>query len=142
MGRFWSRLAHRLIKRLGSVHVTVASASAALPDLPLDVLLAITHYMSLRDVLVLLETCKSLRAKLVPVIDTIAKQHLTWALPLAAGEQSRWNSLVKKANVSSEQFPWLSYARKCYESPSMRNRQRIRGICRQLEQLAIARGVL
>ena len=31
MGRFWSRLAHRLIKRLGSVHVTVASASATTP---------------------------------------------------------------------------------------------------------------
>lgn len=118
------------------------SKPSPLTDLPIDVLLVIAHHSSLVDVVSLLAVCTSLRAKLLNCMDAIAKQHLTWAVPAAFGEQNRWDAMLGDAGASSEPFPWLAYARQCHLSPSMRNRERIWGICMQLEQLAISHGVV
>ncbi|KZV97468.1 hypothetical protein EXIGLDRAFT_730684 [Exidia glandulosa HHB12029] len=119
-----------------------AGSLAPFQALPLDVLLAVTQHQSLRDVLSLLALCTSVRACLTPLIDTIARQHLPASAFPSAFEQEWWNELVRKAGGQSRDFPWFSYARQCYQSPSMRNRERIWGICKQLEELAIQHHVL
>lgn len=119
------------------------SLPAAFAALPLDVLLDIAEYMSLRDVLSLLSLCTTLRAKLAGCMDQLARRCLTWAVPSVPGEQERWDASLAQVDASlSQPFPWLAYARQCHLSPSMRNRQRIWGICQQYERLAILHGVL
>lgn len=111
-------------------------------ELPVDVLLLIAGHLSLDDVLSLLALCTTLRAKLAFCVDPIARQHLTSAVPATAGEHERWNEMLNQADASSKPFPWLSYARQCRQSPSMRNRQRIWNICQQYERHATRLGIL
>ncbi|EJD49089.1 hypothetical protein AURDEDRAFT_112788 [Auricularia subglabra TFB-10046 SS5] len=124
----------------------IRSEPSNLAALPWDILFLISQYLSLRDILALLALCTSLRARLADSIDSLAKQRLTWAVPLASGEQDRWDASLALVDASAWSpcfsFPWLSYARQCERSPSMRNRQRIWGICQQYERLAISHGVL
>lgn len=94
-------------------------------------LLEIAQYLSLPDGLALLAVSTALRAKLLPAL---AKQLLpAWARP-SEFEMSSWNALLAAERSASAQshFPWLSYASKCFESPSMRNRARIWGIYKQV----------
>jgi len=121
----------------------------ALSDLPLELIFIITREMSMCDSLRLVQLNRSLRTRLLPQLNALAKQQLSpWALPTPA-EKSGWEDLVSSASSTSSRvggdvhaFPWWSYARACWQSPSMQNRRRIYGICLQLEAMARSHHVI
>ncbi|EJD49063.1 hypothetical protein AURDEDRAFT_150751, partial [Auricularia subglabra TFB-10046 SS5] len=92
-------------ERLQLLSCKSRSRQSGFADLPLDVLLPITHYVSLREALSLLSLCTALREKLLNCVDTIAREHLTWAAPATADEQLRWEDILKQADASSKSFP-------------------------------------
>ncbi|KAH7096213.1 hypothetical protein BKA62DRAFT_663026 [Auriculariales sp. MPI-PUGE-AT-0066] len=110
----------------------------ALPDLPLELLLAIARPLLIQDALKLLRLNYALRAKLLPHIDALAKQQLEpWAFAADFEKAAQWDALCADNAVRNDaKFPWFAYARACQRSPSMQNRRRIYGICLQLETMA------
>ncbi len=99
-------------------------------------------YLSIRDAASLLTLNRSLRAALLPFIDTfaqkaIARRHPYW-LPIVAPclrgdeEQLRWEEMWA---ASEGVVPWAPYARECAKSPGMRNRERIWGMAERFRDL-------
>ncbi|KZV88877.1 hypothetical protein EXIGLDRAFT_162638 [Exidia glandulosa HHB12029] len=112
----------------------VPAPAVSLTTLPLDVLLELTPYLSLHDALALLCLCRTLRSELLPVADTLVKRTIPeWMRPADAGAT---------LTGAEEPFPWLSYARECARSTSIRNRKRIWDVCQQIEALAVQHGIL
>ncbi|KAH7102772.1 hypothetical protein BKA62DRAFT_617163 [Auriculariales sp. MPI-PUGE-AT-0066] len=117
---------------------------ASLTGVSAEIILSVARYLTMREALGLLLLNYSLRSKLLPLVDALAKEQLPgWAFP-TEHEQPSWNQLVSTAATDSSSvytvdgvhFPWLSYARACAHSPSMQNRRRIHGICQQIRKLA------
>ncbi|KAF9025564.1 FMN-linked oxidoreductase [Hymenopellis radicata] len=118
--------------------------------LPFDVLdyLCVT-YLSIREASSLLCLNRSLRAALIPFVNTfahkaIARHHPYW-LPIVAPclrgdeEQLRWERMW--AGLGGE-VPWAPYARECAKSPGMRNRQRIWGMAERFRNRVKEKGWL
>jgi hypothetical protein len=137
--------AHRLssFRLLSSI---AAHADAALSNLPLELLCQITSHLPTCDVLSLLSTSNVLRATILPNIDHLAKEDLDlnypWQLPYGKKELRSWDEEIKTVGGGGPSFPWFSYKRACERpSPSMLNRRRIWKILKQMEALAIEKGV-
>ncbi|KAF9043875.1 hypothetical protein BDZ89DRAFT_1059372 [Hymenopellis radicata] len=118
--------------------------------LPFDVLDYLCDtYLSIREASSLLCLNRSLRAALLPFINTfaqkaIARRHPYW-LPIVAPclrgdeEQLFWEQMWE--GLGGE-VPWAPYARECEKSPGMRNRQRIWGMAERFKDQIKAQGWL
>ncbi|KAF9023267.1 hypothetical protein BDZ89DRAFT_1070008, partial [Hymenopellis radicata] len=118
--------------------------------LPFDVLDYLCDtYLSIREASFLLRLNRSLRAALLPFINTfaqkaIARRHPYW-LPIVApclrgdDELLFWEEMWE--GLGGE-VPWAPYARECEKSPGMRNRQRIWGMAERFKDQIKAQGWL
>ncbi|KAF9017087.1 hypothetical protein BDZ89DRAFT_1214768 [Hymenopellis radicata] len=118
--------------------------------LPFDVLDYLCDaYLSIGEASSLLCLNRSLRAALLPFMNTfaqnaIARRHPYW-LPIVAPclrgdeEQLHWEQMWE--GLGGE-VPWGPYARECGKSPDMRNRQRIWGMADRFKDQIKAQGWL
>jgi hypothetical protein len=128
------------------------NVSAAFEKLPADVVCAVSERLPVPSILHLLSTSKHirelLRSRVNNLISTSIQKHAPHLLPYrvegayGSTEVEWWDAKVQEAQGQGKPFPWLSYVRACKSSPSMRNRERIWGICKQLERVAKKKGLL
>ena len=134
--------------------------SSTFDTLPLDILIHICHWLPVKSTHMVLCTNRGLRSQILPYANMIAYQQITTSEPhlLPAGpfdlqdkkhgreEIDWWNAEWAKGGIAKEELdvkiPWFLYRRECSKSLSMWNRWRIWGIAKQLESLAIDRGLL
>lgn len=149
--------------RLGTFRVNIpedTKAPSSLEALPADLLLEICGYLTPREISPLLSVSKTLRGRIQPHLDPVIyryiKADMPWLLPagpirfddnrFGREEVDRWIAEWCKVGIEEDDIehkaPWMAYVRECGFSLSMKNRKRIWGIARQLEQLAIQRGLL
>ncbi|KIM38508.1 hypothetical protein M413DRAFT_30058 [Hebeloma cylindrosporum] len=140
----------------------------ALGSLPPDMLLEICELLPIRSIYALITTCKEIRSVILPHANAIVRRRITedepWYLPagpfeLPAGpfeknprlemhgreEIEWWATQWAAGGISQEdadsEIPWFIYRKEC-NSMSMWNRNRIWGICKQLDALARKEGLL
>jgi hypothetical protein len=142
---------HELVA-LSVEHSRNPTAAATFDKLPAEVLCTIGEQLSVPSILNLLRTSKYVREQMRPRINGLIgasiRKHAPHLLPYRVegpygpAEVEWWDAKVQEAQGQDTPFPWLSYARACHNSPSMRNRERIWGICKQLERVAREKDLL
>jgi hypothetical protein len=123
-----------------------------LETLPMEVFCSIIKDLPLFSLLNLLRLDKRYRQKLQSSIDDLVglwlKAQAPHLLPHrvdgphGTDEVDWWDARVSDAGGAGKPFPWLAYVRACRRSPSMRNRERIWGIVKQIEQAAKELGLI
>ncbi|PPQ73036.1 hypothetical protein CVT24_001416 [Panaeolus cyanescens] len=131
-----------------------------LERLPLELVGEICSHLTPDEISPLLGLSKPLRKRLEPYIHTCIyryiKDEAPWYLPAGpivfedprfGGEEidawtTGWSNVGIKEEDIEALVPWMTYLRECGFSLSMRNRKRIWGISKQLEALAIERGLI
>ena len=128
-------------------------------DLPAELLFDILRQLPIRDLLALSSVSRNLRALLTEpaflnqtIKDAVLSGSEFWILPVTtiAGEEERalhvakeWlaaassdrDVLTTESPFHSSAFPYLAFVHACYESDSMRNRQRLWNIVKQFDGL-------
>ncbi|KZT34100.1 hypothetical protein SISSUDRAFT_1122476 [Sistotremastrum suecicum HHB10207 ss-3] len=140
-----------------------SSADSFFSELPNELLLLIMHQLPIQTFLALASTCRKLYNLLLSpeFADRVVKEDITeggmkWVLPVASldGEVDRANAVAREwlahagrtddsqsaeGNTASlllaPEFPYFAFARACYQSDSMRNRERIYGQVKQFDKL-------
>lgn len=132
-----------------AAHLELSALDLGLPSLPVDILLHIASFLSLSCLLKFSSLTRSMLSALGPFLDSLTHSLLIrdspWLLPPDDGgpEKIWWDSHCQVFMGGQETpFPWIGYARACWESPSMKNRRRLWGIAEQLEVLAERRGLM
>lgn len=135
--------------------------SLTFDTLSLDILLLICQWLPVMSTHMVLCTNRRLRNQILPHANRLAYHYIVTYEPhfLPAGpfvlkderhgreEVDWWNvEWVQKGNLPIDELnvkiPWLLYRRECSKSLSMWNRRRIWGVAKQLESLAVKRGLL
>ncbi|KAF8806783.1 hypothetical protein BYT27DRAFT_7190447 [Phlegmacium glaucopus] len=128
--------------------------------LPLDIVILICQCLPVKSTHMILCTSRRLRSQILPHANMIAYQYIITYEPylLPAGpfvlkdakhgreEIDCWETQWAKGGIRKEELsakiPWFFYRMECSKSMSMWNRRRIWGIAKQLECLAVNRGLL
>jgi hypothetical protein len=121
-------------------HSRNPTTTATFDKLPAEVLCTIGEQLPVPSILHLLRTSKYIREKMRPRVGSLIgasiRTHAPHLLPYrvegpyGSAEVEWWDAKLQEAGGQDKPFLWLSYARSCHGSPSMRNRTCIWGICK------------